>query len=406
MKRRIFLLLLVFCSIIAVSVLAETPKKNYTQEFLDEISIIQESRDDDCVYYFYGRECIDCDSLDGYFISLKTKFPSLNLNEFEVYHDFHNYEQLQKYFNAYKVDQDEQFVPVVFVKGSYFIGKESITSLLEDWIKDNDAFECPSITDKSIGIISGGSPHYVLNLLTFSKVTSEAFKNRFHPGTMALLILLLAILCLTKDHKMVLKRGFSYIAGSYLAFVLFGMGFFSFFYNPSLYYLFYKVVGLLAVIFGLVGLNYFLKISEGIVNHKFKSLRRTALIFTKFLLFPFGLFVLGFLLSLFTFTGVSDLFYLMRDLYVGGFMKYSVLPLILYYCLILFLLPIGIVLFFNYLHGHTYLIHDERKHQEEQFQIDKKHGKKDSALKHSLRVLNALGRVIILVVGLVLLFWS
>ena len=81
----------------------------------------------------------------------------------------------------------------MFTSKSYFVGTESITSFLEESIKENEDASCPNLAgNKAVGIIGKAAPFNVLETLTFSVVTGEAIKNMFQPGILALVLILLS----------------------------------------------------------------------------------------------------------------------------------------------------------------------------------------------------------------------
>ncbi|MBU0457506.1 MAG: hypothetical protein ABH824_06885 [Nanoarchaeota archaeon] len=350
----------------------------------------------DCIYYFYGQECDGCQPLDSYFIGLKKKFPELKIEIYEVYHNAENFALLQSLFNAYNVDKDRKFVPVVFTHNSYFIGAQSITSLLDDWIKDNKDLSCPSTEgNKAVGIVGKGSPYNVLNILNFFKVTGEAIRNVFTPGIIALSLLFLVVISILKERENLLKGGVAYIAGVYLAYLLFSMGLFTVLYQSEIYHLFYRGIGLIAVIFGLMGVNTFFgwkKFLNNLPNDLHKLLKSIY----NFIFSFFGVLVIGFLSGLLTFASVGETFILMRSLFVGGFRRWQVFPLLLYYILIIILIFVVLLLLFRWIKR---LLEEHAKKMKDTSDNDRKKWE-----KHYLKVFYLSIRIIILILGLILLF--
>jgi len=353
--------------------------------------------EDDCIHYFYGEECSDCALLKGYFIDLVEKYPDLEIKNFEVYHNYKNFKTLQNYFNSYNVDRNSQQIPAVFTGEGYFIGKKSIKSFLEDRILNSKNPSCPSLEeDFAIGLIGEGEPHNIIDRLTFFVVTGKALQNIFAPGIIALVLLLLIFISLIEDRESMFKKGILYITGVYVGYLLFGIGFGSIFYNSSLLYFFYKSIGLVAIIFGLVGIKTFFGTWEWLLKSIPTDLRKYIENTIRILLSSPGIFAIGFITSLFTVASISDTFFLMRDLFIGGFMRSSILPLIIYYNLILISIFVAVLLLFNFLRRKLTKHVKEKKNSS-----DKKEKIWD---KHYSKVLNLLVRLFILVIGLILLF--
>ena len=68
----------------------------------------------DCLYYFYGKECKDCDAASASLLALQTTYPNLRLEKYEVWGNIKNYEMMQAYFKAYGIEEDAHSIPVVF----------------------------------------------------------------------------------------------------------------------------------------------------------------------------------------------------------------------------------------------------------------------------------------------------
>jgi len=358
------------------------------------ISLLSFSAMADCVYYFYAEECGDCVTLDAYFFGLEKKYPDLKIEKYEVYHNYQNFQLMQEYFVANEVDLDSRSIPVVFTKKGYFVGKSSITSFLDDKIKE-EVLSCPSLEDKAVGIIGKGVEQNVLKTLTFLRVTGSAFENIFAPGILALVLIFSAILTLIKKRENLIKKGLLFIVGIYLAYFLFSLGLFTFLYNSQLHSFFYKGIGFLALLFGIGGINAFFGTWDWLIQNVSKDLRLYVEKVVSFLLSPLGIFLLGFLTSFFSFGSVSPTFFLMRDLFTGGFMRGFVLPLILYYLLILVSIFIGFVLLLN-------LIRMKLEGQAQEKKSSDKHEKIWN--KHYSKQVNLFIRLVVLVLGLILLF--
>ena len=360
---------------------------------LCSISAAADSSENDCIYYFYSRDCSDCQSVDVFFSTLETTYPNLNVKKYEVYHNYKNYLALQDYFKAYSIKSDSRSIPAVFIGSSYFIGKESITSFLEQRILDNSGSDCPSIPVKdAVGIVGSGEPSNVLSTLTFSKITADAVRNMFNPGIIALLIVMAALLLGT---SMVIKKGIIYIIGVFSAYFLFAIGFFGNLYSSQLNLFFYKFIGILAVLLGLAGIRSILGSWNHLLEKIPADLKRYYNITVDFLHSYLGFFTSGLILSLFTFASVGESFFTMRNIFAEGFMRGIVVPMILYYDFILMLIFAVVLFGLNSIKGKLNLKIKESESSEEH---------KEKSKKHYNNMMNLTVRIIILVIGLILLF--
>ena len=349
----------------------------------------------DCLYYFYGKECKDCDVASASLLALQTKYPNLRIEKYEVYRDFKNFEMMKAYFGAYGVEEDSRSIPVVFSKGSYLIGSKAITSLVEENIKNNDGPSCPELSagQAAVGILGQGQPPNVLKTLTFSLVTGHALQNMFVPGMLALLLILLAILSATKNMEEIVKTTALYVSGIFLAYFLFGLGLLSFFYDSQLHYFFYKIIGFAALLFGLAGVQSFFTTWELVMPASVRVQVKEVL---WYLLSPLGIVAVGLVGGMFTLAGVSQSFYLLRDLFIGNFMRGIVLPLMIYYIAVVLLIFIGLGAVFN-------LLRSMMEHAVET-QEASSDAKRERWRRHYQRVLTFCVRGTLLVLGIVLVF--
>lgn len=349
----------------------------------------------DCLYYFYGKECKDCDTASVALLALQTKYPSLRVEKYEVYRNFKNFEMMKAYFEAYGIEENSRSIPVVFSKGSYLIGSKAITSLVEEGVKNNDDPSCPELSagQAVVGILGQGQPPNVLKTLTFSLVTSHALQNMFVPGMLALLLILLAILSATKTKEDIVKTSALYIFGVFLAYLLFGLGLLSFFYDSQLHYFFYKIIGFASLLFGLAGVQSFFTAWELVMPASVRMQIKEVL---RYLLSPLGVFVVGLVGGMFTLAGVSQSFYLLRDLFIGNFMRGIVLPLMIYYITVILLIFIGLAAAFH-------LLRSMMEHAVET-QEASSDAKRERWRKHYQRVLTFCVRSTLLVLGIVLVF--
>ena len=351
--------------------------------------------ENDCVYYFYGQECEDCAATEATVFGLERAYPHLQLQKYEVYHNFQNFELLQQYYDAYGIEKKSRSIPAIFMKGNYMVGSKAITSLLEERIKDNSDPNCPSLSpeQQAVGILGEGETPNILSTLSFSLLTGDALSNMFAPGMVALVLLFLAILSATKSKEEIIKASAYYIAGIFLAYLLFGLGMFSSFYDSQLHYLFYKSVGIAAMLFGLAGVQSFFTAWELVLPHDLRNHLKSVL---AYVLSPAGVLFMGLVCAMFTLAGVGSSFYLLRDLFAGGFMRSIVFPLMLYYSAAALLIFIGVAALFN-------LLRSLLKHAVE-VQEGTSDLKRERWKKHYEKVLSFCVRGTILVLGSVLVF--
>jgi cytochrome c biogenesis protein CcdA len=139
-----------------------------------------------------------------------------------------------------------------------------------------------------------------LNLTPFA-VACGAAVDAINPCALSILILLMASLLVDNERKKALKTGLAFIAAVYLAYFLMGLGFLSILRNYTLSFsgVFYKIVGVAAIIFGLLNIKDFFWYGKVILMEVPLSWRPKM----KELIFkvtsPWGSFAVGLIVSLF-----------------------------------------------------------------------------------------------------------
>jgi hypothetical protein len=396
MKRGITLfglILLILVSLFSFTVLGE----EVTEEVIEkDIYISFDDSETDCLYYFYGFDCEECPQTDTYLKQLQTRFPKIKVEMFEVYFNKGNLKLLQDYFNAYNVPAEVQSLPVVFLPKSYFIGKEAIIGLLEGRIKSNQNPSCPLLEDVNvIGVIGEGSPKDIMGKLSFLSVTGAALKTAFSLGGLALLILLLLVIVAFKDKESVLKKSFLFITGVYAAYLIFGMGFFSWLGYSGIGVYFAKIVAILAIVFSLALIKEFFitwKITFKDVHPAFiDNLKKfIAVIFST----P-GCLIFGLVFGLLSFARLNKTYLLIRYLFIANISRGIALPTLLYFILVMLILMILFVVV-------IYLVKDQLDDKAEKKSNDEK--KVEIWKEHYVKLINFVLSVIILIVGIIVLF--
>lgn len=357
------------------------------------ISVHAEEKD--CISYFYGENCQGCEQVNAHLNSLQTQYPGLQIQKFEVYYNPDNLQTLRDYFTAYKISEEKQVVPSIFVSGSYFVGTQPILDLLEQRIGDNTNEACPTLTDKGVvGVAGNGAPVNVLKTLTFSRVTGSAFANSFSISAFAILSILFLLIITLKDKDEMMKKGFIFIGGVYLSYFLFSLGLFSWFATAPLSILFLKILGLIVIIIALTQVKDFLDTLKPLLRkiHAQRWLQKI----NDILLSSPGVFVLGFIITLCTFHLANDTLLMMRHLYVLDIGRITVVPLILYHLFLIMLRPAFLILLVYFIRQKLYL-QAEKKAPHDPLNIQKWYW-------HYIKVFNFILAIIVILFGLGLLF--
>ena len=348
-----------------------------------------------CLYYFYGEGCPDCQSTTAFIGEMQSTYPALELTAFEVYYNRSNFHRLNEYFSAYKITEEEQALPAVFLSGNYFIGAQPIADLLEESIKDNPNEACPDLAGgEVVGVIGAGAPPDVLNTLTFSRVTSSAFANSFSISAFAILSVLLLLIISFKDKDEMMKKGLVFVGGVYLSYLLFSLGLFSWFARSPVSTLVLKVLGLAVIIIALTQVKDFLDTLKPLLRkiHAQRWMQKT----TDALFSSPGVFMLGFAVTLFTLPLLNGTLLSMRTLFMLDVGKVLVFPLVLYHLFLIVLRPVFLILLVYFIRQKLYL-RAEKKAPHDPLNIQKWYW-------HYIKVFNFILAVMVILFGLGLLF--
>ncbi len=316
---------------------------------------------DDCLYYFYGEECVDCTEANLLVEDLNKKYPNLKVKEYEVYHDADNLALLSNYYNAYNVDASQQQVPVVFLLRTYLIGIDSMNDFLEQRILLNTDSTCPSLDhDEVIGILASAEPKNVMELLNFASITGTGVGNTVSNTSMAVvLIFLLLLIGLIKDRDKhvdedqrlsvkdkkedILRNSIIYIAIIYFMLLISGLGIgsFTFFSNKALF--FSRFIALYGLVAGLVIMKQFLFEGHTIPRKYLKSIIPHWRTFRHYATTMWGFIIIALVASLFVAGSWDGQYQLLKKLLVeSATLRWRVLPLFLWHNLLL-LIPFTIV---------------------------------------------------------------
>ncbi|MHA1711558.1 MAG: cytochrome c biogenesis CcdA family protein [Candidatus Freyarchaeota archaeon] len=289
-----------------------------------------------CVYFFYGAGCLSCARVEFYISGLERKYPHFEVYRFEVYGNRSNLALLNRFFDEYGVPRDQRKIPAVFIDDRCLVGEGQIKDDLEGIIRSflEDGCPCPSLKDEL---------DRKLTPLSIIVVTWAALADSVNPCAIGVLIFLLSLLSASKSRVSLLRVGLAFTASIYLAYFLFGLGLLSAIQLTGLSYEFYKFVGLLAIIVGVLnlkdslwygGLGFVMEVPD-ILKRRLDSLLRTVLS-------PFGAFTVGFAVCLLELPCTGGPYLYVLGLMAEKTTRTIAAPILLYYNFI-FVLPLILI---------------------------------------------------------------
>ncbi|MBW2979448.1 hypothetical protein DRZ77_01420 [Candidatus Woesearchaeota archaeon] len=303
-----------------------------------------------CVYFFYGQGCPHCARVEPYLETLEKIYPGIKIHRFEIYNNRTNLQLLMKYFDAYNVSDYERGVPVVFLVNKYFVGDKPILDHLLDAIKENNVSACPTL-EKQTEVkkaVTGPASTVEQRFGTISMLTviGAALVDSINPCAIAVLLILLSTLLVTGERKRALKAGIAFTISIYIVYFLFGLGLFSALQITGLSYWFYKFIGLLAIIIGILNIKDFFKYGAGgFVMEIPKKWRPSLQRLLRSVTSPIGAFFMGFLVCLFELPCTGGPYIFVLGLLAEKTTRLMATPILLIYNLF-FILPLIIITLF------------------------------------------------------------
>ncbi len=173
-------------------------------------------------YFFYGDGCVHCDNVKPLLASLRTKYPDLDIQSLEIYHNATN----QALYSAmlYQNGIVNPGVPVLFIGKRVLIGDVNIKNHIEEaFIAERQlTVSCSNATSVPAPIPVG--PCTATPVLTPTLVIGSALVDSVNPCAFSVLIFLLVSVVSLRNRRRVLAVGGCYIGAVFCFYLLSGLG--------------------------------------------------------------------------------------------------------------------------------------------------------------------------------------
>ncbi|KPU42399.1 cytochrome C biogenesis protein transmembrane region [Oxobacter pfennigii] len=190
---------------------------------------------DSQIIYFYVSPCSSCEEVNAYMQNLNEEYET-NVNGTKITSkvlitklnvgQMVNLQLAQKYFEEYKVPENAQKVPIVFIGDAFLSGENNIKSQLENKIIDGYGLKTKLLNDmgeeKLLETFSGYEA---------SGVLLTGLINGFNPCALSMMLFFISMIAIRGLN--VLKLGLAYITGKFIAYFLIGTLFFNIFIKSS-----------------------------------------------------------------------------------------------------------------------------------------------------------------------------
>jgi len=213
--------------------------------------------------FFYSAICPHCAKEHEFLKELKTKYPEIEIKEYEVISSQENQKILDGFYEKYQVPQkDRGWVPVTFTPTKYFIGfNEQIAKEIESCIKECLLGEKPAPQKIKIPII--GEVDLSKMSLPVLTITVGALDG-LNPCAMWILLFLIALLINTRSRKRMWLVGGTFILTSGIVYFLLLSAWLNLFLAISYVNLTRILIGVFAIGIGIWQIKNFITFKPGV----------------------------------------------------------------------------------------------------------------------------------------------
>lgn len=227
--------------------------------------------------YYWGIGCSHCAKVQAYLDEHPEVLERVNLTKYEVYQDRANAQKFTALNNKLGIAPQEQGVPMLFSGDKHYLGDKDIIEFFSQ-------FEERPASDGA---------------LTWPVLITAALLDSINPCEFAILILLLATILAADGRRRALLSGLAFSLSIFVSYYLMGLGLYSAIASAKLSSLLLQIIGVLAILMGLVNLKDFFWYGQGFsleVPARWKPIVKKLI---KSITNPIGAFLIGFVISLF-----------------------------------------------------------------------------------------------------------
>ncbi|MFH1827008.1 MAG: cytochrome c biogenesis protein [bacterium] len=293
------------------------------------------------IYFFYGTGCPHCQLVENYFTE-NNLYSKYQIEKKEIYFNRDNATFYNQALDKLNFPQSNRGVPAVVIGEKVIIGDRPI---IENLIKEADLFiENKNVPTKAIDKQKYNKQNFGL---TLAAVIGASTVDAINPCAFAVLIILMSTILATGNGKKALKTGLAFSTSIFISYFLMGIGFYKALTLGNLSLWFFKTVGWLAVILGLLNLKDYFWYGRGFLMEVPMSWRPRLKGLISSVTNPKGAFVIGFLVSLFLLPCTSGPYIVILGMLAKNSLDLQAILYLILYNLI-FILPMILISFAVY----------------------------------------------------------
>lgn len=259
------------------------------------ITPIVTAQSTDKIYFFYGDGCPHCTKIEQYFVEqdFYSKYP---IEKKEIYFNRDNAVLFNSVMDEKQVPQRQRGVPTIVVGQVVLIGDKTI---LDGFVSNADALLQNRKQNSESSTSSTLQSTADTNNLTPLAVVVGALVDAINPCEFAVLILLMSTVLASGKAKKALIAGLAFSTSIFISYFLMGLGLYSAFNVAGIARVFYRGVGLLAIVLGVLNLKDYFWYGKGFLMEVPLSWRPKLKRMIQSVTSPIGAFSIGFVVSLF-----------------------------------------------------------------------------------------------------------
>jgi len=288
-------------------------------------------------YYYYGEGCSACDAVEPHIEALEAKYDFLDVDKFEVWYNKGNRDALAKFYSKYGIEDGG--TPTLIIDDQCLVGVYNIEANLENIILENK--------DAGLAVPTPGDELPTVGMVA---LLSAAAIDAINPCALAVLILLLTTILLSRKRKVALYAGLAFTFAVYTSYFLLGVGLFSVLSRlAGISGWIKKALGSLAIVIGIFNIkDYFKPGAFGFKTEVPTGWRPKLKALIGSVTSVPGAFLIGLVVSLFLLPCTSGPYIVITGMLANYATFWTALPLLLLYNLVFILPMLAITLLVYY----------------------------------------------------------
>ncbi len=243
------------------------------------------------ILLFYGNGCPHCVQVDEYF-KVEGMYDKYEIERKEIYGDRENASLFNLMMEGAGIPVKERGVPAMVMGKAVLMGDKPIIEGFEQMVEKYMSGEEETASQP---MDAGGQ---VKTDLTWVAVIGASLVDAINPCAFAVLLILITTILSSGDGKKALKSGLMFASSIFISYFLMGMGLYKALEMGGWSQVFYKIVGWLAVMLGLMNLKDYWWYGKGVLMEVPMSWRPKLKKILGSVTNPWGAFGVGFVVSL------------------------------------------------------------------------------------------------------------